>query len=75
MFARLLAGSKGSKKSKALPKTKTSKSKDKRKRREDSESTSSRPIALLSKVGSSTSTAIAKPSYTSEGFLTSSGGI
>ncbi|CAG8838317.1 32006_t:CDS:1, partial [Gigaspora margarita] len=68
MFAYLLAGSKESKKSKALPKSKTSKSKDKRKRRENSESTSSRPIALLLEVGSPISTAIAKLSYTSEVF-------
>ncbi|CAG8787650.1 26732_t:CDS:2, partial [Gigaspora margarita] len=39
-----------------------------RKRREDSESTFSRPIALLSEVGSPTSIAIAEPSYTSEVF-------
>ncbi|KAF0545095.1 hypothetical protein F8M41_002361 [Gigaspora margarita] len=68
MFARLLAGSKKSKKSKTLPKSKTSKSKDKRRRREDSKSTSSRPIALLPEVGSSISIAIAEPSYTSEVF-------
>ncbi|CAG8813599.1 22828_t:CDS:1, partial [Gigaspora margarita] len=66
MFAYLLGGSKRSKKSKALPKPKTSKSKDKRKRREESELTSSRPIALLSEVGSPTSTAIAEPSYISK---------
>ncbi|CAG8740886.1 39024_t:CDS:2 [Gigaspora margarita] len=49
MFVHLLAGSMGSKKSKALLKPNTSKSKDKRKRRKDSKSTSSRQLPYCQK--------------------------